>query len=247
MRQKRVLIPITAIALIVAAATWFLVQTQQLSVNDLVQTAADQTCGEGKPRYYDTSGSMTVTHLTENVPWTSISFETSYDGDNFYSRAVYAHGPVMEAIRREGVVYLRTISQNSPWVIQSQPSEEELLAVDGDLLGMCGDSGDMASNPVARALGPEASGDYRFIGEESADGISVKRYTLSDATERALDSTMTYDLIYRDVWIDSRGYIIRAHADRNVGLGNTMSMVINFSGQNEPNVITAPVVPTLSP
>ena len=59
----------------------------------------------------------------------------------------------MEAIRSEGVVYLRTISQHSPWVIQSQPSEEELLAVDGDLLGMCGDSGDMASNPVARALG----------------------------------------------------------------------------------------------
>ena len=153
----------------------------------------------------------------------------------------------MEAIKKKGIVHLRNISQNSPWTIDSHSSEEESLVNDGDMLGKCGNSKDAASDPAARALGGEASGSYRFVAEEIIDGISVKHYTLSDVTQANPDSIMTYDLIYRDVWIDSRGYIIRAQADRNMGFGNRMSMSINFSGQNEPNVITAPVVPTPSP
>ena len=205
-----------------------------------VHAAVSKTCQS------PTSGAVTASGtVTDGMAIFSVSAVGRHDNmGNYHYIETYGDGGTAEIIYKDSYLYTRV--DEDEWTKSAFiPSRNN---------GVCGAS----VNLLDRVFG---SGNYKDEGEVTLDGVRMRHYARSTAsatgnsnsnTAWQASSAPSRDVTAEAVWINNEGYI--AQADMVVRIRNaespsvlTTNMRVNVSGVGEPNVITAPILPTPTP
>ena len=201
--------------------------------------------------------SATTTGSNDGVSWdVTVTTEARVSGDDYHLIfAGYPDGGTHEQMKVEGVRYWREYQLNHPiydntWTLVDGAggiSPDHFLSVLGDW-------------PVAC---PSVSG-VTWSGEEALNGEMTTRYTSGEGPE-AFDNldydpslfsdSYNLDTSSHEYWVDSGGQLVQHRMNQYSqfveegevrGVGHVVTLT-TFSGIGEPNVITAPQLPTPTP
>ena len=243
----RRVIGISTIVVAVIAATIVGLLTLTTSGSDptsTVLTAIGKTCDTSKSRSHDLIADLDIVFADGRTHTGTVRMEV--DGSNSYSRLIVDGLGSAEAIYANGEYYYR--EGDAPWsrqVYVGTPPETIFdVCIPAAASGIVGTSS--TDIETAQIDGKE----YVDNGEEGLDGVTVRHYIpgptpTPDATAPQLPPTPVFRMD-REFWVDSQGYIVQMRHETNEPGGRVVYM-ISLSGFGEPNVITAPVVPTPSP
>ena len=240
----RRVIGISTIVVAVIAATIVGLLTLTTSGSDptsTVLTAIGKTCDTSKSRSHDLIADLDIVLADGRTHTGTVRMEV--DGSNSYRRLSLNGLGSEEGIYADGEYYYR--AGGAPWeelIYAGTPLETTSdVCIPGAAFGIMGDS--RTDTQAARIDGKE----YVDNGEEVLDGVTVRHYIprpTPDAARQASPAPLyTLD---REFWIDPQGHIVQMRHETNEPGGRVVYM-ISLSGFGEPNVITAPVVPTPSP
>ena len=240
----RRVIGISTIVVAVIAATIVGLLTLTTSGSDptsTVLTAIGKTCDTSKSRSHDLIADLDIVFADGRTHTGTVRMEV--DGSNSYSRLIVDGLGSAEAIYANGEYYYR--EGDAPWsrqVYVGTPPETIFdVCIPAAASGIVGTSS--TDIETAQIDGEE----YIDNGEVVLDGVTVRHYIprpTPDAARQASPAPLyTLD---REFWIDPQGHIVQMRHETNEPGGRVVYM-ISLSGFGEPNVITAPVVPTPSP
>ena len=229
----RLITSIMAVVLVImalAVALW-LSSPPTLNPDATVQAAVSKTCGSLTSGVVTASGTVSDGVSTFNV--SAIGHHDSMG--NYRYIETYDDGGTTEIIHKNNYLYTRI--DEGEWTKTSFVHSQN---------GVCGAS----VNLLDRVFG---SGNYKNKGEVTLNGVQVRHYVRAnnDATGQA-STAPPHDVTAEAVWINDEDYIVQADMivrTRDARLPNvlTTNMRVNVSGYGEPNVITAPVLPTATP
>ena len=237
--KKRVSIAIGVVAALAPAAAivWVaLLDTPQASAQEVVEGACNQMNGVDSFDLYSVKKAS-----LDGVPWEGTLVQKArISGADYHSQyTVEATGDTDEIIRVGGKGYYR--SNDNAWQVSDGPLQDTTSHLAA--LGV---------TPIC----PDLS-KVTWKGEEELNGVKVDRYISGSAMAEEVAALNDVDSAFRgekriavhDYWVDERGQLVKhrleAHTLAQYDYGRGISVVTaetTFSGVEEPNIITAPVV-----
>ena len=229
-----------------------------------VQLAFDEVCGGNRERYYDKVISYSARNTDGSVAGVIIA-EEFHDGADARARVVWpiegqSEPLVNTFIAKDGMLYERWEHEPSQWKVSVRSESSAMFQVCQPSVDGSADvrSANAIIGAVVENIRPA---DYQHEGVVVIEGVRLRHYIRSQGAAGAEDPTPTptaasfreafgtADLrqIFDEIWLDSEGRLFRVDG-RIVGPYNQVIYVsTKFSGYGEPNVITAPVLPTPTP
>ena len=223
--------------LVIAAGAAFLMTRDDDDPDTVLQAALSTTCDPTLTRYFDVAVEI------EDIP----TSHYRYDGTDYHMTMTTSDGRTSEKIRKGNYVYFR-YGSDEDWQWSTH---------DGEFIGICGpaapESGDEDQGEGERAVANFQYGEftYRYLGEVTLNGETVKHYASEPQSSAARTEPNSYSLGgSEEVWVDESNYIVQLQRDWTLTIqGDTNSgrILFRLSGIGEPNTITAPIdVPTPS-
>ena len=226
-----------------------------------LQLASDEVCGGNRERYYDKVISSSVRNADGSVAGVIVA-EEFHDGDDARSRVVWpiegqSEPLVNTFIAKDGMLYERWEHEPSQWKVSVRSESSAMFHVCQPSVDGSADvrSANAIIGAVVENIRPA---DYQYEGVVVIDGIRLRHYIRSQgstpptptptaASFREAFGKADLRQIFDEIWLDSEGRLFRVDS-RIVGPYNqVIYLSTKFSGYGEPNVITAPVLPTPSP
>ena len=239
---------VAGIALAAAGAALWISRGDAISPTAAVHAAVGKTCGDAAPSL-DAAGSITY---TPGEPAQTLNFELKIEGYDLSYLSRIGSETYEEFIVKDGKQYLRIGSGD--WLVSTLPPIPER-----DSPVVCGSTGESAElSPIAQALGVDRAAEYEDRGEVLLDGARVRHYVrirraggASDplpTPNASLTSSPKGPVVHEELWISSDGYVAQTQARQDILLtGQRVRTTMKISGYGEPNVITAPALPTPTP
>lgn len=233
------------------------------SVSAAVQFALDKACGGNRERYYDLVNTLVAEQPDGQVSGT-VLYEQFYDGDNFEGRMVMptdtpSQTVVQSIVYYNGIAYWKWGDGPWEWKVsdRSARTPEFVLCQPNPTAGSAGASSS-ATEIVGDAVEMVVPGEYIDTGETLLDGVRTRHYVRLEKVSGAAPTPTAASLyeeanradlrqIFDEVWIDDSGRLFRVNSRLVYPYGLVFRMSIQFSGYGEPNVITAPTLPTPTP
>ena len=212
---------------------WVLVRTAFPLL--VLATACDGLTGDTAANRLPCAERVELGQFDVSSTATGLGREWQYDirvaGADYHVVITTRNGATMETIGVDGGAYMR--SDQGSWASQEGVALSDFHAVSG-----------------ADALCPE-TGSLDFVGDESLDGVRVRRYRRSDSTVLQAkrvggsDSPAVSEQTATDYWVDSTGLLMQLKRvvtqfttdGAELSRVETRSVV---SGVGEPNTITTP-------
>ena len=262
---------IAALALVVASmALWPFENNSatgdgETAASAAVQFALDKACGGNKERYYDTVTSYSPVG-EDGSPAGTIVYEQSHDGNDSYGRGFWPvdgqSDPLVQTFIAKGdKTYEAWDNAPSEWKVSDRSADSMAFQICQPSAGGSADETPSANEVVGAIVENIRPADYQYEGEVTLDGVRLKHYIRSTGAAGASDPTPTptaatfreafggADLrqIFDEVWIDASGRLSRVNSRIILPFNQIIRLSIKFSGYGEPNVITAPTLPTPTP
>ncbi len=229
-----------------------------------VHFALDSACGGNRERYYDTVTSY-MPIGEDGSPVGTFVYEQSYDGNDSDGRAsvpLYEGGHRIYLIIAKGnKIYARFDDAPPGWEVSDRSTASNAFHVCQPSVQGSADA--RSSTAIIESLVQNIrSADYQYDGEVTLEGVRLRHYVRSDGAAGASDpptptpTAATFreafggaDLrqILDEVWIDSSGRLFRMDSRIILPFNHVIRVSTKFSGYGEPNVITAPTLPTVAP
>ena len=178
--------------------------------------------------------------------------QINYDGDR---------NPLAEIIAVDGRGYGRRMGENSQWgawenltVITGPPSSSSTSSTSSSSDSTTRSTGGSQEGTTTRSIDPPASdtlcgtwplSDVQYLGTVTIDNTVMKHFKVSQDHTDIGGGVGAYR--HLEYWHDSEGKLRQSKMEYySPGISRPahyIEIVATFSGHNEPNVITAPVVP----
>ena len=235
--------------LVVAGMVLWLSRGDSLSPTAAVHAAVSKTCSNAAPSL-DAAGSITYTTAGETGQ--TLNFELKIEGSDLSYLSKIGDGTYEEFIVKDGKQYLRIGSGD--WLVSTLPP---ILEKDSPVVCGSAEEGSELS-PIARVLGVDRAAEYEDRGEVLLDGVRVRHYVkigraggaadLIPTPNTSLTSAPKGPVTHEALWVSSDGYVAQTQARQDILLtGQRVRTTMKISGYGEPNVITAPTLPTPTP
>ena len=203
--------------------------------------------------------SATTTGSNDGVSWdVTVTTEARVSGEDYNILISVPDGSTVEQLKVDSVNYFREYQPDYPLFFDNTWRREDIS----------GGPGNSINTPLS-ALGdwpvacPSVSG-VTWSGEEALNGEMTTRYTSGEGPE-AFDNldydpslfsdSYALDTSSHEYWVDSGGQLVQHRMNQYSqfveegevrGVGHVVTLT-TFSGIGEPNVITAPQLPTPTP
>ena len=239
---------VAGVALVAAGAALWISRGDAISPTAAVHAAVSMTCGDATPSL-DATGSITY---TPGEPAQTLNFELKIEGYDLSYLSRIGNETYEEFIVKDGKQYLRIGSGD--WLVSTLPPIPER-----DSPVVCGSAEEGAElSPIAQAFGVDRAAEYEDRGEVLLDGARVRHYVKIGRAGGASDPLPTPNasltsapkgpVAHEELWISSDGYVAQTQARQDILLtGQRVRTTMKISGYGEPNVITAPTLPTPTP